>query len=125
MAKEKTISRKAEPIKGPIVLPGIDGRRFRLRAGQELPLLKKDDPLQPEPVADARVKIFDCSKQEDLSEYARVWDDAAKGDVMISAEERHWCDETQNFKIFLRWGEVYMEMPKAYGRSTSNGQIYE
>jgi hypothetical protein len=107
---------------GTKILSGIDGVRFRLRKGQAIPQLKDSDPdhLRPKPVADAYTRVFDMSDDEDLKEYTRVWNEAAKGHIMISAEERHWCDATQNFKIFLRWGDVYLEIPDRdevyYGR---------
>lgn len=107
------------------VYPGLDGQRFRLKPGQPMPMLKNDDPVQPKTVADAMTKVFDLSRQAQLDEYAAVWDRAAKGEVMISAEERHWCESTQNFKVFLRWGEVYLELPQIHGRVLSDGRIYE
>lgn len=97
------------------LFPGHDGIPFRLTGDQrQAPMLKNDDPehMQPMPVADAHVRIFDMSKDIDVSEYAQVWDSAAKGTVLISAEERHWSDKTQNFLIFLRWGELFLELPK-------------
>ena len=109
----------------PMILPGLEGKRFRLQSGQKMPMLKKDDPVQPTPVADAHVQVFDLSKPKDLEKYTRVWDEAAKGDVMISVEERHWCEQAQNFKIFLRWGEVFLELPNLSGRTTHDGRIYE
>ena len=106
------------------VYPGLEGLPFRLPPGEQFPMLKQDDPdyMQPQQVADAYVKVFDLSKKEDLEEYAEVWDKASKGLILISAEERHWSDEIQNFKVFLRWGEVYLEMPKNYNGSISHGQ---
>jgi len=106
------------------LFPGMDGLPFRLQPGQNFPMLKDDDPdyMQPQPVADAHVKVFNLNKKEDVKEYADVWDKAAKGLVIISAEERHWSDEIQNFKVFLRWGEVYLEIPKHKPGSSSYGQ---
>ena len=102
---------------GSRIYPGLDGMRFRLRPGEKFPMLKEDDPdyFQPQPTADAYAKVFDLSNDEDLTEYASVWDCAAKGEVLISKEESHWSDKTDNFKIFLRWGDVYLEMPKNGG----------
>lgn len=107
------------------VYPGFDGQRFRLKPGQKMPLLKHDDPIQPTTVADAAARVFDLSNDDDLKDYAAIWDQAAKGEVMISAEERHWCETTQNFKIFLRWADVYLELPITYGRIIHDGRIYE
>ena len=113
-----------ETAAGPMVFPGIDGQRFRLWPDQQLPLLKNDDPVQPIPVADARVKIFDLSKPTDIREYEAVWDQAAKGEIIISSEEKQWCEGTQSWKVFLRWGEVYLEMPKGRGRMSHGQEIF-
>jgi len=109
-----TPAEKRLPFK---VYPGIGGMRFRLQAGQQFPQLKEDDPeyAQPQPVADAYARVFDLSNDDDLKEYVSIWDRAAKGEVIISAEERHWSEKTDNFKVFLRWGDVYLEMPKNGG----------
>lgn len=104
----------AAPIIYPSAPGSPDGMRFRLHKGQTVPQLKNDDPshLRPQPVADAHVKVFDMSNAEDVAEYTGVWDEASKGNIMISAEERHWSDAIQNFKVFLRWGDVYLEIPR-------------
>lgn len=93
---------------------GMDGLPFRLHKDESFPMIKNDDPesMKPQIKADARVRVFDLSKDEDLKAYTEVWDRAVKGVVMISIEERHWCDKTQNFKIFLRWGDAYLAMPR-------------
>lgn len=94
--------------------PGWDDIPFRQPEADDLPFIKRDDPehLQPKIVVDARIRVFDLSRPKDLSDYSRVWDLAAKGTVMISAEERHWSEKTHSFHVFLRWGELYREMPK-------------
>ena len=104
---------------------GFDGIPFRLAKDEQFPMLKNDDPasIQPQLKADARVRVFDLSKKEDLKEYTEVWDRATKGVVIISVEERHWCDTTQNFKIFLRWGDAYLAMPRK-GEGISNAKVF-
>ena len=103
----------------------FDGLPFRLKPGQSAPLLKEDDPMymRPVTVADAHVKVFDMNKSSDLKEYAKIYDMAAKQKAIISAEERHWCDKTQSFHIFLRWGELFSEMPEG-GPHGQGGQLY-
>ena len=96
------------------LLPGMDGIPFRLPRGEQMPQLKQDDPehMQPKTVADAHVRLFNLGKESDLAEYAQIWDKAAKGTVLISAEERHWSDKEQTFLVFLRWGELFLELSK-------------
>lgn len=95
-------------------MPKMDGMHFRLHKGQSIPQLKDDDPdyMKPKPVADAHVRVFNMGDPQDVDDYAAVWDEAAKGHIMISAEERHWSEAIQNFKIFLRWGDMYLELPR-------------
>ena len=96
------------------ILPGADGTRLRLYPNQAIPSIKDGDPdyMKPKPVADVYTRVFDLSVEKDITDYSNVWNSAVKGHVMISAEERHWSETTQNFKIFLRWGDVYLEIPK-------------
>lgn len=96
------------------VFPGIDNIPFRIPKNIQVPQLKQDDPahMQPATVADAHAKVFNLGKQADLAEYNDVWDKAAKGIVLISKEESHWSDREQTFLVFLRWGELYLEIPK-------------
>lgn len=104
---------------------GVDGIPFRLHKDEQFPMVKTDDPedMQPKLKADAKVKVFDLSKKADLEEYADVWNRAGKGVVLISAEERHWCETTQNFKVFLRWGDAYLAMPRK-GEGLTNAKIF-
>ena len=99
------------------LLRGIGGIPVRLKGGQHVPNLKRDDPeaLQPKPVVDAHARVFDMADEDDVSDYEHIWDKSAKGQYVISAEDRHWCDSTQNFKIFLRWGAVFLEIDEERG----------
>ena len=96
------------------LFPGLDNIPFRLPKGQQVPSIKHNDPehMQPRPVADAHARVFNLSKKNDLEEYNRVWDGAAKGTLLISREELQWSDKEQTFLAFLRWGELYLEIPK-------------
>jgi hypothetical protein len=97
------------------LLRGLDGIPFRLLPDQSVPHRKEDDPgfMQPRAMADAYVRVFDTEEKKDMKEYEKVWDEAAKGRVMISKEEMQWSEKTGSWKIFLRWGEVFLEMPKS------------
>lgn len=96
------------------LFPGYDNIPFRLPRGNQPLNLKQDDPehMQPKPVADAYAKVFNLSTKKDLEEYNEVWDKAAKGTVLISREELQWSEKEQTFLAFLRWGELYLELPK-------------
>jgi hypothetical protein len=96
------------------ILPGLDGIPFRLGPGEAVPFVKDNDPehLRPKMVTDVKVKIFNTTKAADMAEYSEIWSKAGRGQVIISAEERHWCDASKGWKIFLRWGEVFLEPAK-------------
>ena len=96
------------------MFPGMDGIPFRLPAGQQVPSIKKDDPehMQPRTIADAHVRMFNMAKPADIAEYEKVWDKAAKGLILISKEDMHWSDKEQTYIVFLRWGELYLELSK-------------
>ena len=94
--------------------PGLDGIPFKQKSGEPLPQLKDGDPeyMQPRTSADAHVRLFNMSDVKDLREYTDVWDQAAKGLVLISMEEKHWSDKEQTFLVLLRWGTLYLELTK-------------
>lgn len=87
---------------------------LRLQPGQHAPSIKHDDPesMKPQIVTEAHIRIFDLGKAKDIQDYADIWTKATRGHVLISAEDRHWCEDTQNFKVLLRWGELFQELPK-------------
>jgi hypothetical protein len=92
--------------------PGKDGVKFRHPSGVPLPSIKQDDPehKQPQFGMDAQVRVFDLADKEDLAAYQKMWDDICKGHCRLASEDKHWCEETQNFKVLARWGNVYLEM---------------
>jgi len=96
------------------LFPGLDGIPFRANKHDLAPMLKKDDPdfMQPKTTADAHARMFNMSKENDMRAYNEIWDKAAKGTILISVEERHWSEKEQTFLIFLRWGELFLELSK-------------
>lgn len=102
--------------------PGMDGIPFRLQAGQDMPFVKEDDPFhrRPQEVRDGRAKVFDLGKKEDLKEYNTIIDRAAKGQVLLSREDVQWDTKRQTFVAFVRWLELYLEVP-----DTTRGQYDE
>lgn len=90
---------------------GFQGIPFRSKSGKA-PDIKANDPKKPVITADARVNILDLGNETDLKEYTRIWDGAAKGLYMISAEDRQWVPEAATWKVFLRWAVRYWEFPE-------------
>jgi len=96
------------------VYPGIDGLPFRLPVGDRVPDLVEDDAQSRRPVEvyDGKVRMFDMGKPEDVEEYAKIFDLVAKGVAQFAREEVHWNQKTNSFCVFLRWMEIYTEMPR-------------
>ena len=95
---------------------------FRIHPQQGYPTIRQDDPAgqQPALVRDAQVRVFDLSDTAQLQEYQETWDKIAKGQAIFSAEDRQFCEATQNWKVFIRWGNLAYEMPK--GTTIHDGQ---
>jgi hypothetical protein len=91
-----------------------EGPPLRLYPGQRVPDIKRDDPdeLKPQLRADAHVRMFYMGKPDDVREYQDIYTRVTRGQAVISADERHWGDKTQSFLVFLRWGELFLELPK-------------
>jgi len=108
----------------PEVVGSWDGLPFRVQPGQDHPTLKGNDPThrQPSMVRDAQVRIFDLSDPIQLKEYQEVWDAIAKGLAVYSAEEKEFCTDIQNWRVFLRWANLFYERPK--GTMIHDGSSY-
>ena len=92
------------------VYRGFAGVAFRSKS-PTAPDIKAKDPRQPIITADVKVRIFDLSNANDLLAYADVWDKTAKGFYVAPVEERQWVPEKQSWKVFMRWGVKYWELP--------------
>ena len=99
---------------------GIDGLKFRLRPGQPLPQIKDGDSLKPQKCFDAYARVFDMGNPDDVKAYGQVWDAIGRGEMIMSHEQVQWAEMSQNFKVFLRWGEVYLTMSTE--RQADNGK---
>jgi hypothetical protein len=95
------------------LFPGIDGIPFRTN-GTAPPNLKNDDPQAKQPilVQDAKVRIFDLADKEQLLAYEQVWFKIGRQVYKFSAEERQFLPDVKNWRILLRYSELYLEMPK-------------
>lgn len=77
-----------------------------------IPLLKDSDAEDVQPILKytAHAKVFDLNKEDDLKEYERIWTAISNGDCAGGdTEERKYCEQTQNFKVFLRWVELHYQ----------------
>lgn len=110
-------------VKHSVTFPGIDGIPFR---GAGTPLLKKHEVDKLVKVRDGKARVFNLGLPGDLQEYNRVWDCVVKGLYQGYAEERQWSEKEQVFFIFLRWAELYTEIPGAIHerrKVTESGQV--
>lgn len=79
------------PLKAPNIVNIVEGRT-KLR-----------------PVIEAKVKVFDLSKEEDLDEYRLILDRARNGWYKIDYVERVFIPEKKNWLILLEWSERYVK----------------
>lgn len=102
-------------------MPGNNGQKVRMRRGDpipyrgEIPLSAKDDPWweKPQPVADAHMKIFDFSEEQDRAEYNDILDMVAKQRAGFGYCEFHYCEDTGSWKGLVHWHELYKEDPES------------
>lgn len=95
-----------------ISMPGYNGVPFR---GTPPFLKDEDDPAkQPKTAYQVYADIFDLSIPEDLAYYGQVWQLAANGYVLISADERKYDEEKKNWRVFLRWAQPYTYAPENF-----------
>lgn len=123
--KQATIDPKAEtPAQRPFPEQGNvlkqDGEHYIFRGYYGIPFrcksvkppdIKVGDPKQPKIVDDAKVSLFDFTKPDDLKKYTEILDLVAKGRAVLSVEERQWVPEEKSWRVFLRWGLHYWELP--------------
>lgn len=105
------VTKASEATNGYYIYRGFRGVPFRSKSSVA-PDIKAKDPKQPLVTADARVRVFDLSKETDLRDYQAIMDGLVKGIYEPSAEERQWVPEKQTWFVFLRWGVRYWELPE-------------
>jgi hypothetical protein len=90
--------------------PGFEGLPFR----GHVPNLKTNDPepMQPRQGARVHVEILEMSKEDDRKRMAHVFTLVANGTAVISAEEREYDIEAKNWRIFLRWADLFTYNPQ-------------
>jgi hypothetical protein len=93
------------------VYPGFEGIPFRASSAAPPPDLKADDPRQPVLVVDAKVRVLDLTDTEDLRLYEFIWDQVAKGRFIQPVEERQYDVELKGWRVFIRFGVRWLEMP--------------
>lgn len=104
-------------VSQPSRMPGWDGMPFR----GAVPFLKNDDGEhnQPQIAYSVHADVFDMSDEEDRDYYAKVWQMAANGYALISADERQWVPEKKSWCVFLRWATPYTYVAK----ESADGQV--
>jgi len=92
---------------------GVDAVPYRQAQGRPLPLFKSDDSPQnkPKEVWDTKACVFHLADDADLLQYNTVMQMIGRGRAMHSFERVEWDSEAKNFVVFLRWVELFMEMP--------------
>jgi len=97
---------------------------FRGKSAQP-PMLKNDETDKLTEVWDCRVRVFNTGNKDDMQVYTKICDSVAKRICEISVEERQWIPEKQEWKIFLRWIEKYVEQPNQWksGVAFDHGHI--
>ena len=90
--------------------PGWNGLPFR----GEVPDRKEADPehMQPKVAASAHVEVLDMSKVDDLKRYEEVSQMVTNGFAVMSFEERQYDEDTKNWRVFIRWGDLFAYNPE-------------
>lgn len=94
------------------VLPGYDGLPFK---GPVMPR-KETDPL--EVGTKVHIDILELSKKADLEQYKQICQLVGNGYAQISREDLQYDDKLKNWRVFIRWFEVFTYDPrkgKAHG----------
>ena len=66
---------------------------------------------RPQEVWETKAYVFNLAVEKDLAFYNKVVDMIGKGRAMHSFEKVEWDEKAANFVVFLRWIELYMELP--------------
>jgi hypothetical protein len=90
----------------------VTGSKIPFRYKGQMPLIKQDDRLQPEIVKDAKARVFDLSNAKDLEAYQAIIHRVGRGTSAISVEERNWSDKRDCYVVFLRWLDLFTEIPE-------------
>ena len=102
----------------PPIMPGYEGVPFR---GSSIPHVKETDPyhMQPQIGSKVHVEILDLSDEKQLERYQKVCQMIANAFGKISQERIEYDDKKKNWRVFIRWLEMFAYDPKKgndYGR---------
>jgi len=100
----------------PSVFPGHGGVPFR----GPVPDLKSNDPdhKQPQISVQAHVEILSLEVEKDLQRYQEIMQIIGNGFGQLGAEERQYDSVTKNWRVFVRWWELFSYVPNV---RTENG----
>lgn len=103
----------------PPILPGWNGRPFR----GPVPHLKEDDPdyRQPKEAAKVHIDVLDLSIKLHQGKYQKISQMVANGFAVISFEERKYDEVKKNWRVLVRWFEVFAYMPPAVAGGQMHG----
>lgn len=72
-------------------------------------LAKKMELNKLQPHTDVKVDIFDLSNEEDLEKYRHIFQRAGLHQIKIFEEQKQFIDETKNWKVFIKWGTIFLD----------------
>ncbi len=102
------------------VLPGWHGMPFR----GPVPHLKEDDPehRQPQEGSQLHVDVLDLSKPAQLARYAEIGQMVVNGFAIISYEDREYDKVVKNWRVLIRWFELFAYVPDAVAGGAMYGR---
>jgi hypothetical protein len=76
--------------------------------------LKEDDPdnAKPQLKYHAHVRQFNLDVKEDMEAYESICQAAFSQDIIVSFEERVYCEKIGSWRVLMRWAEQYCGAPK-------------
>lgn len=105
-------SRLVDPwgvLNAPSVFPGHDGVPFR----GPVPDLKSNDPehKRPQVAVQAHVEILSMDNAEQMKRYQEIMQIIGNGFGQLGAEDRQYDKSIKNWRIFIRWWELFTHVP--------------
>lgn len=79
--------------------------------GNGLPALKQDEYDELETLAEGRVRVFDLSDPNQLTEYETIVHRIVSGAYAKVYQERNWVPEKQNYVVLLEYAELVKVLP--------------
>lgn len=90
--------------------PGLDGLPFRGHTFDR----KEIDPthLQPKQGVNVHVEVLQMSEPDDRKRMEHIYNLVANGTAVISIEEREYDPEAKNWRILIRWADMFVYNPQ-------------